>query len=529
MKRYLFFLILLFCGPPKPDSMPEPLNIYTQYTKEEIQSMLKSDNWQDRSSAVLHIQQNRYIEFSNQLLELLKNDPSPNVRQIAALTLSDFQNLSAIPYLISLLKNPVVSGQPIEKKIIIESLGKYKQFTTIKEILPYLEEDDLTIRLTVVKSIETAEPLLKDFQKKEAGKMILHLALKNQNQDKARTYVMALGRIRYKAAENYLISLIENKDSLENTKAAAILALGKIQSKKSVPILIRYLVKYPEKTSENAFYALKEIKDPTSISMLFNLIDEYHNEVRYLAVDILSEIPSENVGVLALKKLEEKKNNTIAPLSLLLGKIKYNKASKLIREILREKTSPEREIIAQSLGWMGDRENVPHLIEVLQENEGEGRYGAAWSLGILEASESLPYLIKTSQSKDKKLAILSIQALGHLKSKESITVLRELANRSDLQIYAMDSLSEIDDPKVLQILKEFALSSNAEKSKYAIELIGKIKKQESVDALIDILRKTSTEDLKIKLIYSSLQQLTTKDFRTKNQWLQWYELENKPK
>ncbi len=516
-----FFIVFhLLCGPPKPETMPEPINIYHEYTKEEIENMLKSTLWQERSTAVLYIQQKHWKDFSPTLLHLLKHDPSSAVRQIAAITLSDFEYQPALPIILELIKNPNVTNEAINVQYLIDAVSKFKDFRAIYEITDFLNDEDLVVRLHVVNALETANNFLNPNQKNQIGAKVLQHAQKNNDPEKHRTYAMALGRLQYKNSESYLLNLL-NGNEPSNTKAAAILALGKIKSKNAIPLLIQYLKTYPDKLSENSYIALKEINDPVIIEKIFPLFDTEKKEIQLLVVDILAEIKSEQTKKIAYKKFKENNQNNIATLSLLLGKLKYKEATKEIETLLLNQQSPDREIIAQSLGWMQDRSAIPTLIYVLQEKEGEGRYGAAWSLGVLEAHESLPYLLQTARSSDKKLSILSIEALGHLKSKESLPILEQLAENPTTQLYAINAIGEIPGQEALNILKKFA-KRKGEISHISIEVLSNRSEKEIIDILIEILKETSTEDIKAKILYKSLQRKTQKDYISKNQWIEWY-------
>lgn len=523
---FLLFVLSFYCGPPEPKSMPEPINIYHEFSKEEIQNMLKSEHWQERSTAVLYIQKNHWKDFSETLLKILKNDPSAPVRQITAITLADFQYKPALPIILNLLKNPQITEQEqINPQYLIDAITKFKDPMAIYPIIEFLNDDDLVTRLYVVNALEKASNFLTRNQKYDIGSKILFYAQRNQDSEKHRTFAMALGRIEYKNSESYLLNLL-TKNEPSHTKAAAILALGKIRSKNAIPLLIQYLKTYPDKLSENSYIALKEIKDPIIVNKIVPLFDSETKEIQLLVVDVLAEIQGEQTKNIAYKKFKEYKENNIGPLSLLLGKLKYKEATKEIETLLLNPKSPDREMIAQSLGWMQNKSSIPVLIQVLQESDGEGRYGAAWSLGVLEAQEALPYLLKTAQSSDKKLSILSIEALGHLKSSDSLQVLEELAKKSSTQLYALNAIGEIPDKEALKILKKFA-KRKGEVSHIAIEVLSHRNEQEIIDILIEILKETSTEEAKAKILYKSLQRKTQRDYMSKNQWLQWYQIEYK--
>lgn len=202
--RLIFLLLFLFfwCGPPKPDTMPEPIDIYIRYSNEELEKMLNSNQWIDRSNAILYIQQNQIKGFTNKIYLLLQKDPNASVRQISALTLADFHYKPAVPIILQLLKKPQInSEEKIDINFLLEAIGKFKDYNAIKEVLFYLNDDDLTRRLRIIKILEENSNDFSISQRNELGKIILSYAIKNQDSDKARTFAMALGRIQYKLAE----------------------------------------------------------------------------------------------------------------------------------------------------------------------------------------------------------------------------------------------------------------------------------------------------------------------------------------
>lgn len=515
MRLFLICILILWnCeGPSKPEMLPVPEE-KKEIPLEQIQEELNSENPQVRAQAILGIPNELFKPYLGKIRNLLKNDVSPAVKGTAAIALGTWKDRVSIPEIIKLFSKD--SG--VTPEILLEALARMGDPSCANAILPFLQSQNHTLRLIAVDTLVRIGA-------NSAGKTILNLARKNQDPKIAKTYAMALGKLKVHSAESYLIELAKTVEP-SPTLAATYLALGRISSKKSIPILVRGLSGDFDKGSENSMIALIEIKSSTAIASTIPILKHKNRDIRYRAVNVLSEIPSSETGPKVLKILEENEPNSVAPAALVLGRIGFKSARLSIEKSFINSQLPDREMIGRSLGYLGDKKSIPVLLNVLKEPEGEGRYGAAWSLGILQAMEVLDDLIAASKSKDPKLSLLAVEALGFLGSPKALSTLAELAEKNpDSSSIVVSAIASIPGEESRKILENFAQKKNISLQQAAISGLGERKERDSVPVLIKILDEN--EEVSFKLLMFSLSSITGKNFHSRNEWLNWYKLNSK--
>lgn len=504
MKYYYFIVIIgiigVACcsGPPMPEPTELELNSPGK-SIEQILEELKSPLVGDRRNAVLECLEYSYKECVPLLRKLIK-DPDPGVRSVSAIALGEFQDKSSLVSIISLKKDPEIFPETI-----LDALGRMQAPEAGSAMVEYLENPNHTIRLLAVEA-------LKNCKAYSVAPQILSMAQKNKDPEKAKTYAMALGHLKYKPAEDYLIQLVQSSED-GPTKAAAILALGRVGSRKATPILTQALVGNFPKGRENAYQSLLITKDPSSFSDLVKALSHPDKEVRFFAASALGPLDSPAHREVLRKQFQEainskEKSIVLAPSAMVLGEWKDELSRPLIEQALLDPSNPDREELARSLGWMGNPASEEVLLKVLNETSGEGRYGAAWALGFVGGERSVKALLQKSRSSDRKLAMLSIEALGHLKSPLSVSELVKAAKDDNLAPFAIPSLSSIPGEEARKELESLAKSKKPIQSKLAIEALGQRGDKQSEPILIELTQSKDAEIRKIARL--ALKQLQSK-------------------
>ena len=518
IKKYILIIVSLFaavlCGPPKPGQGDRNSGTEEKETpmrdSSEVLRDLESAEWSVRSQAAVEAGSRGLKEALPKLRKLFTEDKNPAVRGSSAVALADLKDNESVPVILKHMKDEPEDSPDV----YIEVLKRMGNRQAGKALVPYLNSEMDVIRLLAVDALATLET-------KEAGAEILRMAEKNGSLEKHKTYAMALGKLGIKEAENYLIGLAE-KTEPSPTLAASILALGRIKSRKAVPVLSGFLGKPFDKGRENAVDALVMIQDRSCLPLVYPYMSNHDKEIRYTAAKAVAEIPDPASADRVLEMLSGKDSVLFGAASYAAGRLKAEKARKKIEEILVKKDVPEREVIAQSLGWIGNKESIPVLISVLQENGGEGRYGAAWSLGIMEAKEAFEDLKKAASSSDGRLASAALESLGMLKMEESLDFLEKNAKSSKgLALFSIGSISNIPGEKARKILEEFAKSRELNYFQPAIEALGKRKEKESVPFLISILKDKESSG-KLKMTIAALTSITGDKFRSSTEWINKY-------
>jgi len=498
-----------FCkGPDKPDSLPtiqeEPMK-----TKEELTRTLNSANWQDRSLALVEIAKIKDTNFLPEIRSLLKNDPNPAVRASAALALADLQDKNSTKDIVNLFKD-----KDITPDIVLDSLTRMKDSSAANAIIPYLDSDNHTYRLLAVEALSTIGT-------NSSSDTIISMATKNKDFEKAKTYAMVIGKLKLAKGESILLQIAENSEP-SPTLAAAYLGLGRIKSKKAIPILTKAIGSDFEKGRENSSFALKEIGDTSANPLLIEYLKNKNREIQFSAADVLSNLFDTKTADRILQFLDSNDKSVFAPSAFVLGKYKYESARKKIESITKDKSNPDREILAQSLGWLQNKESIPLLKEILQEKDGEGRYGAAWSLGMLNAEEAVELLEEAANGKDNKLTRIAIESLGQIRSPKSLNFLaKKVESNKELSAVLLAAIASIPGEESANILDKYALSSEIIIQKAALQAILQRKDKVNTKVLIQILESSKNADITSEA-QLALKAISGQNFSTKNEWINWY-------
>ncbi|MCB1302885.1 MAG: HEAT repeat domain-containing protein [Leptospiraceae bacterium] len=495
--------------------MPEPRQTYEKtMTLQQVQEALKSKTWSERSTAILAAMDGNHREVIPTLYELFEKDDNAAVRQTAALALADFGEKRAAPLIAQRLGT--LRGE--NPAYLLDALSRLSVSSTATAVVPYLGDENHSIRLQAVAALE-------QMNARSVGPQILTGLQKTpaSEADRQRAYIMALGKVSYEPAGPVLLQLARTLDDGPNL-AATYLALGRIKYRPATPILIKALQADFVKGRENSLQAILDTEDPRAPSLSFPLIKNERRETRFAAAEIIGTIADPSLNEKLVSLIDGAYPDAVGPAAYALGRRKYQPARLPIEKILADQELPDRETIARSLGWLGDKESVPVLLEVLKEDEGEGRYGAAWSLGILGAREAIPALMKTAQSRDQRLAMISVEAIGMMRDPSTLSFLTDIAERDTSSRYmAIDAIGQIPGDEALDRLKELVDSGDEKLKQAAIRSLRYRKEPQVVGILIDTLRETDTTSTSATMIYTLLREKTGQEFYTRNQWLYWYD------
>lgn len=502
----LLFLVLSNCrGPEKPSTLPI-IEEAKMKTREELAKDLQASEWNIRSAALLDISQNQYKEFLPTIRNLLKQDSNSAVKATAALTLADFQDKKSTPDIILLLKDPNIS-----KDTILDALARMKDISAESSVIPFLDSDVHVLRLQAVEALVS-------FGDSKSSTIVLQMALKNKDSEKAKTYAMYFGKLKVTTAESYLLNLSESKEH-SPTVAASILALGRIKSKKAIPRLIKWIESDYDKGRENSVLALKEIADVKGNLTLVEKLKNPNREIQSAVAEVLSSLYNLEIAERVHDILKTKEPNILAPTAFILGRFRFEKSRSDLEEALKNQKNPDRELLAQSLGWIQNKNSIPILNSVLVENSGEGRYGAAWSLGMLNATESLEQLMQSANSSDSKLSRISIESLGMIGSEKSLEFLnKKVSSQKEMSPVILSSIANIKTEAASLVLSKYLFSKEKILQQSALQAILQRKDPLHIEPLIQLLQENNDAEINSSIILS-LKSITGEKYKSKNEWI----------
>ncbi len=505
---FLLFLSFISCEPktgPAKLMLEEPME--EEVTSSVLIKNLDSLDVYTRSQACIQLG-SRKEKKAIPKLRILLGDKEPGVRAGAAIALGDLGDTSVTNRITELLEK----DKENPKDIYLDALSRMKDPKAGSKIYGFLDSEDSTLRLQAVEA-------LVQIGASDQGPSIVKLASANKDREKDKTYAMAIGKLKAKSGETYLLSLTKIKDD-SPTLAASFLALGRIKSKLAIEVLVNALKENYSKGKENASMALIEIGDTKAVSLSFPLLDIDEAETRMYVTDVLSEIPAPFAGERAIQYLNSDKKFAWGSAARIIGRQRYKSGREKLEQMLLLDSTPDRDMFAEALGWLGDKKSIPVLRQVLNSKSKSGRYGSAWSLGILGAKEALPDLQNALKDSDPKLVTFALEAIGSIADESSLPALKELLqDRPKMAPQILSAVGLIKTDAARLVLEDAAKTSDANVFRPAFEEIAKRKSMDSLPFLFEMLNVDETE--KRKITYYALTAVTGEHFRTKNDWITW--------
>lgn len=190
-----------------------------------------------RTAVIKAIEDNKTTEAYNLIEDALVNDPSPDVRGVAAYTMVSLKINTEKTWTAALSSD---SNSDVLRKIVF-GIG--------------------------------------ELQIKSAGPKLLAL-LTNKVDDPKESYLSAatircIGKIDYKAADSYLLGVLSNLNYSVEIRGAAAVAIGDLADKKDVPVL-QAILQNPGEMKEVRMYSaygIGKTGDPSAVAILSPFIE----------------------------------------------------------------------------------------------------------------------------------------------------------------------------------------------------------------------------------------------------------------
>jgi HEAT repeat protein len=340
---------------------------------EPLIKLLKDENETVVNSAIISLGQLKDPRATEHLCEIIKHDDisttpagdstthyegSASIHQEAIYALGEIEDPRAVDTLLDKLADKEIGYSAAT------SLGRIKGEYVFGKLIKLLDSKDPTIRTNAV--------VVYEFIQDPAAVPILIKMLNDQDPEVRRETATALGHFKEPEdivqTEQPLINTLE--DSNVEVQAAAAGSLGRIESKKSIPLLAKLIQSNDSILCEAAIHALGRSKDPEATNSLITALQDKNSRVK---VDIVYS-------------LIEMGDIQVDPFSSLLGDENYR----------------VRQGAAIGLGKLGDRKAVEPLLKALEtEREEDVRNSEVQALGILGGPEAIKSLSRISSDKDE--------------------------------------------------------------------------------------------------------------------------------
>ena len=323
---------------------------------------------------------------------------------------------------------------------------------------------------------------------------ILKLGVKDSFFDTRAAAVIALGKAG--TSENFADISAGLKDEDKRVRESSCLGMGILGSKEAIPLLIDVMTNSP-KGKDALGRRGKDIQDRTRAfaALAIGLIGSRDDITDTQGVSALLDM---------LTQKHPSQDLSVGPL-VALGIMEAKEATPALIKYLQndEKGSRERSYAATTLGKIGDRSAIPALLKGLRNKHNPVKRSCAIALGQLcnaedkEAFKQLRKAVKSAADRGtRNFAIMSIGQIGGIDQRNYLSRLLREKNRFDktwaamaLGVYAFNN----EDPEVLVIaenlMKSFKSCKNfEERGAYAIAL-GLMKYDLAGDLLLSTLHE----------------------------------------
>ncbi|NDJ85393.1 MAG: TIR domain-containing protein [Chloroflexi bacterium] len=327
----------------------------------------------------------------------------------------------------------------------------------------------------------------------------------------------SLGHIKNPRAIPGLVEVLESPESDSELRETAALALGNIGHVDGIAPLQQALNHDGEMFVRiSAARALGMIGDPSASSVLSGVIrGARYNRLRRAAVLALGEIGNAAAIQDLLSAISDDDEEVRRDAALMIIKLWGPRA---LNQSLLHYDWRVREAAAWALGETRSPDVVPQLVEMLGDEDRVVRQSAVWALGSIGDALAVPDLLQRLElDRNARVLWLTIWALGNIADPTAIPALSQMLIDDDegmreaaakalgkiahpnavpplratilnefipkVQMAAIEALSQIHDPQVVQILTQALEDENAEVRQTTARSLQMIGTPEAIEAL----------------------------------------------
>lgn len=308
----------------------------------------------------------------------------------------------------------------------------------------------------------------------------------NQRRESA----IALSKFKGEKATDFLLETYES-DNMQDFMA---LALGNIDSSKSVKLLINALKDPSQEVRFNAARALGMMENPEAFDILMEALNNYIDSNLHSA-------DKENIVDDALIFFEE---DSIIGAIIALGKIKNWMANSLLKRLYaNEKNARIRASVIMALGMMASDKLMPVFQGALRDEDPRVRANAIEAIEGIKSGSIVgilqPYL-EDPNNRVRANVAKAIWKYGDFDVTETLTEMLEHGDKW-YRASAAYAIGEINDPKFIHLLSRALKDEDSDVRRNAANAIRKIELSEATPNLIPMLNDPNF-DVRVEAIQS---------------------------
>jgi len=260
------------------------------------------------------------------------------------------------------------------------------------------------------------------------------------------------------------------------TRKAAVIALGRIGDRESVPALIEALSDHPE-IAVCAAGAIAKIGDRRAFRPLVELMGHPQTSVRQAVVGALNSIGHPDMPEVMEGLLKSPDPRVRESAVRVAGYFGYDNCRELM--ILRADDEVEgiRRVAVEHLPYLEDERISKILIKKVKEDTPSVRAQAARALAMVPDPEAIECLMVATDDPDPWVRFFAIQSLGQLGIREALPLAMRLIDRDpagQVKIAAVRTLGMLGGQEGVEILVQVAQGEDDDLAEEAINALEKI-------------------------------------------------------
>ena len=291
-----------------------------------------------------------------------------------------------------------------------------------------------------------------------------------------RESAIALSKFKGEKATDFLLETYES-DNIQDFMA---LALGNIDSSKSVKLLINALKDSNQEVRFNAARALGMMENPEAFDILMDALNTYMDS----NLDSTDQVPVEDDAQIFFEE------DSIIGAIIALGKIKNWVSISLLKKLYQqEKNARIRASVIMALGMMGSDKLMPVFQSALRDEDPRVRANAIEAIEGIKSGSIVGIIQPYLEDPNNRVRANVAKAIWKYGDYYAIETLSEMLDSKDkwYRASAAYAMGEINDPKFIKSLTRALKDEDSDVRRNAANAIRKIELSDAVPNLVPML------------------------------------------
>jgi HEAT repeat protein len=385
----------------------------------------------------------------------------------------------------------------------MRSLMEIKKESTAYMVLPLLREDSFLRN--------TAMIILKEMG--GIAVPLFRMLLKDKDDDVRKFILDLIYEIEYCDYPDEIVAMLID-DSNANVRASAAKTLGKLKYKEAIPHLVHAL-QDEEWVCFSALEALTDFKDVVSIHAILKLLKSSSEAVRFAAIEALGQFSSPEACDPLIKHMEvadELEEQFILKSLVQIGNIpSIPRISEMLIEMLSEEDWDDKIVALKGLSILKEQKALNRIIDLagsldISVPDNEEKHKVVVDLiRSFGCNDALINVLSDPAIKYRGKAI-AIEVLGELKCQEAVPALIKFIKSDirDVRRSSVKSLGQMESEEAKGYLMEAISNPDSHVRKTAASALGQIRDMSAFEPLIKMLHEETYTDVIDEIIISLL-------------------------